>query len=100
MAMPRGHKSKNGHASVATIPGADDYRLIAQKCTEMGYKMGNSTARNIFLGAMMKVADNLQKSQGNEFNRHQLYEIARNPKFQLCVAEFLNGEMNHGLELS
>ena len=91
-AMPRGHKVKNGYATVTSIPGADDYKLIAKKCTEMGYKMGHSTARNIFLGAMMKVADNLQKSQGNTYTNRQLFEIARNPAFQSSVAEVLNGK--------
>lgn len=92
MAMPKGKKIVGGYASVAALPGADDYKLIAKKCTDMGYKMGHSTARNIFLGAMMKVADGLQKSQGNTYNNHQLFEIARNPVFQLSVAEVLNEE--------
>ena len=91
MAMPKGHKVKNGYATVASIPGADDYKLIAKKCSDMGYKMGHSTARNIFLGAMMKVADNLQKSQGNTYNKNQLFEIARNPTFQKSVADVLGG---------
>jgi hypothetical protein len=39
----------------------------------------------------MKVADNLQKSQGINCNRSQLFEIARNPDFQMGVAEVLNG---------
>lgn len=92
MAMPKGHKVSAGYATVASIPGADDYKLIAKKCSEQGYKMGHSTARNIFLGAMMKVADNLQKSQGNTYNNRQLFEIARNPAFQMSVAEVLNGK--------
>lgn len=91
MAMPKGHKVKNGYATVAAIPGADDYKLIAKKCSDMGYKMGHSTARNVFLGAMMKVADNLQKSQGNTYSKGQLFEIARNPNFQKSVADVLSG---------
>lgn len=92
MAMPKGHKVKNGYATVASIPGADDYKLIAKKCSELGHKMGHSTARNVFLGAMMKVADGLQKSQGNTYTNRQLFEIARNPSFQMGVAEVLKGD--------
>jgi len=92
MAMPKGHKVKGGYASVASLPGADDYKLIAKKCSDQGFKMGHSTARNIFLGAMMKVADNLHKSQGNTYSNRQLFEIARNPSFQMSVAEVLNGD--------
>ena len=88
---PKGKKIPGGYASVASIPGADDYKLIAKKCSEMGYKMGHSTARNIFLSAMMKVADNLHKSQGTSCTNRQLFEIARNPAFQSSVAEVLNG---------
>ena len=91
MAMPKGHKVNGGYATVTALPGADDYKLIARKCSDMGYKMGHSTARNIFLGAMMKVADNLQKSQGNTYNHSQLFEIARSPNFQMSVAEVLKG---------
>lgn len=92
MAMPKGHKVKGGYATVASLPGADDYKLIAKKCSELGHKMGHSTARNIFLGAMMKVADNLHKSQGNTYTNRQLFEIARNPAFQISVAEILKGD--------
>lgn len=92
MAMPKGHKVQGGYASIASIPGADDYKLIAKKCSEMGHKMGHSTARNVFLGAMMKVADNLHRTQGNTYTSRQLYEIARNPSFQIGVAEILKGE--------
>jgi len=90
-AMPRGHKVKNGYASVASLAGADDYKLIAKKCTEMGHKMGHSTARNVLLSAMMKVADALHRSQGNIYTNRQLFEIARNPTFQSGVADILNG---------
>ena len=92
MAMPKGKKIAGGYATIASIPGADDYKMIAKKCTESGHKMGSSSARNIFLGAMMKIADGLQKSQGNTYNNKQLYAIARSPAFQAGVAEVLNGE--------
>lgn len=91
MAMPKGHKVKGGYFTVASISGADDYKLIAKKCTEMGYEMAHSTARNIFLSAMMKIANSVQKSNQVKMTDKELYEIAKNPSFQLSVAELLKG---------
>jgi hypothetical protein len=54
--------------------------------------MGHSTARNIFLTAMAKVADNLHRSHGNICTRQQLFKIAKNPIFQMSVAEILKGD--------
>ena len=89
MPMPRGHRIKTGYATVTSIPGGEDYKYVAKACTEMGYKMGHSTARNIFICAMVKVASELQASEGNSPTRKQLFAIARNPKFQMGVAEVL-----------
>lgn len=88
-AMPKGHKSLGGNFSPASIPGSDDYKAIAHKCSAMGYEMGHSTARNVFLIAMMKIANSVQKSNHISMNEKELYEIAKNPKFQISVAEIL-----------
>jgi hypothetical protein len=90
-AMPSGKKIDGGYFSVASIPGADDYKLIANKCTDLGYSMGHSTARNVFLSAMMKIANSVQKSNQISMNEKELYDIARNPRFQMSVAEVLKG---------
>lgn len=91
MPMPKGHKVKGGYFTVAAIPGADDYKLIAKKCTDMGYKMQHSTARNVFLSAMSKIAKSIQKSQGNFSSEEEVFEIAKSPTFQSSVAEVLSG---------
>lgn len=91
MPMPKGHKVKGGYFTVAAIPGADDYKLIAKKCSDMGYKMQHSTARNVFLSAMTKIAKSIQRSQGNHATEEELFEIAKSPSFQSSVAEVLSG---------
>jgi hypothetical protein len=53
--------------------------------------MGHSTARNVFLSAMMKIANSVQKSNQISMNEKELYDIARNPRFQMSVAEVLKG---------
>jgi hypothetical protein len=92
MTMPRGHKIVGGYATVSQIQDACDYKLIAKRCSDSGDKMSHSTARNIFLTAMAKVADNLHRSHGNICTRQQLFKIAKNPIFQMSVAEILKGD--------
>ena len=91
MPMPKGHKVKGGYFTVTSISGADDYKLIAKKCTDMGYKMQHSTARNVFLSAMTKIAKSIHNSSGSSPSEKDLFEIAKNPAFQMSVAEVLNG---------
>lgn len=89
MPMPKGHKVKGGYFTVTSIPGADDYKLIAKKCTEVGYKMQHSTARNVFLSAMKKIAVSIHTSNGLKSSDAEVSEIARNSNFQEGIAEIL-----------
>lgn len=91
MPMPKGHKVKGGYFTVASIQGADDYKLIAKKCSDMGYKMQHSTARNVFLSAMGKIALSIQNSEGRNPSEGELFDIARSSNFQASVAEILRG---------
>ena len=91
-AMPKGHRVAGGYFTVASIPGADDYKLIAKKCTDLGHPMGHSTARNIFLHAMMKIANGVQKSNQISMSETDLYNIAKNPSFQMSVSELLRNK--------
>jgi len=88
-AMPKGHKPKGGYCSPSSISGADNYETIANKCTDLGYTMSTSSARNTFLYAMMKIANSVQKSNHLTLNEKELYDIARNAQFQKSVAEIL-----------
>lgn len=91
MPMPKGHKVKGGYFTVSSIQGAEDYKMIAKRCSELGYKMQHSTARNVFLSAMGKIAYSVQKSLGNNPSEKELFEISKNSNFQSSVAEILKG---------
>lgn len=90
MPMPKGHRVKSGYFTVADLPGAADFKQIAKRCNEMGYKMEQSTARNLLIRAMMKVADKIKRSQGVFATDAELYEMARSPTFQSGLADMLN----------
>ena len=64
MSMPKGYKSSHGYATVSNIQGGLGYREIAEKMTAEGDKMNHSTARNVFLAAMRKLARDLCKLYG------------------------------------
>jgi hypothetical protein len=53
-----------------TITEGEDYRTIAAKMTELGYKMNHATARNILLSGMRKFITGI----ANELD-HPLDEI-------------------------
>lgn len=94
MPMPKGRKSKNGYATTAALPnGGDDYKLIAQKCSDFGHKMNHSTARNVLLHAMAKIAYSLRETHGLSTDRESLFENALNPVFQEGVAEIIKEKL-------
>ena len=83
--MPKGFKSQNGYGTTKSLGGLS-YHEIARKMTEKGYKMNHSTARNIFVSSLMKIAKEV----------NDLYEvdndnkkIAIDPRFQEAVSEFM-----------
>lgn len=90
MPMPKGHRVKGGYFTVTSIPGADDYKAIAKKCTDLGYQMQHSTARNVFISAMKKIASSIYASGGVKATDSELFEAAKNPGFQEGIAEVLN----------
>ena len=58
MAMPKGFKSENGYGTSKLFDGMT-YHEIASTMRESGYKMNHSTARNVFVNALIKVADEI-----------------------------------------
>ena len=90
MSMPRGHKSHHGYATVKSIEGGLGYREIAEKMTEMGDKMNHSTARNVFLSAMSKMARNACKFYGIGLTEENVKRISSDPRFQSGVQDILN----------
>jgi len=89
MPMPKGFKSANGYATVTEFSEGSDYRTIAEKMTSSGYKMNHATARNVFLGALRKIAKPVHKMHGLSENQEDLQSTAKDPRFQSGVAEIL-----------
>ena len=89
--MPKGHKSKFGYATTKTFSGGADYRAIAEKMTECGYKMNHATARNVFLNALTKIADPINKLQSNKPSC--INTMVKDPRCQEGVAAILS-ELN------
>jgi len=93
MSMPRGHKAQHGYATVSSLEGGLGYREIAEKMTEDGDKMNHSTARNIFLSAMRKLARDACDMMGVEPTEENLKRVSSDPRFQSGVIDILK-EMN------
>ncbi len=87
--MPKGFKSKNGYATVTDFADGADYRSIAEQMTESGHKMNHATARNVFLGALRKIAKPVHKMHGLSETQEDLQVTAKDPRFQSGVAEIL-----------
>jgi len=89
MSMPKGHKSDHGYATVSSLDGGLGYREIAESMTEGGSKMNHSTARNIFLASMRKVAKDACVVMGVNPTDENLKRISSDPRFQSGVIDIL-----------
>lgn len=87
MSMPRGHKAEKGYATVTDFPGALDYRAIAEKMSDDGDQMNHSTARNVFLRAMKKLAQSMHELYALDVEDESLAKTARDPEFQQGIYE-------------
>ena len=87
--MPKGHKSPHGYASIKSIPGAMDYRSIAEKMTIDGDKMNHATARNVFVKGLSKIAREVCVLYGQDCSPENLKNVAINPVFQNAIAEMI-----------
>ena len=97
MPMPKGHKSQHGYATIKSFDGGDDYRTIAAKMTAEGFKMNHATARNVFLSALLKIAQPIQEFHGvRNCNSASIQKAIKDPRFQEGVAEILTS-INRGV---
>tara|TARA_Y100000310_G_C20085763_1_gene535965 strand:+ start:281 stop:559 length:279 start_codon:yes stop_codon:yes gene_type:complete len=87
--MPKGYKSDHGYATVSSEVGGLGYREIAEIMTESGHKMNHSTARNVFLSAMNKIARDTCSMFGVEPTKKNLKRISSDPRFQSGVIDIL-----------
>ena len=89
MAMPKGFKSENGYGTSKLFDGMT-YHEIADSMRESGFKMNHSTARNVFVNALIKVADEIAELYQLELSESDLKKLAINPDFQDSVRGFMS----------
>lgn len=84
MSMPAGSKFKNGYATVESCGGGLEYRLIVEKLAADGEKISVSTARNLTVRALQKIARELCILQGVPSNKleEESFRVALDPRFQ------------------
>jgi len=94
MSMPTGSKFKNGYATVDSGSGGLEYRLIAEKMTEDGDKVSVSTARNLVIRALEKIAREVCIANGVPAERldEESHRVAFDPRFQESMSAIL-GDM-------
>jgi hypothetical protein len=90
MAKPKGHKSQHGYSVFSEFNGGLGYKDIAEKMTETGHKMNLSTARNVLVSALDKVAREVCSAYGVEATDEDLKRIASDPRFQSGIYDILN----------
>jgi len=90
MSMPKGYKSKHGYATVGADGGLG-FREIAEKMTDDGDKMNHSTARNVFLSGMGKLAKDACTVFDIKPTPENLKRISSDPRFQSGVIDILKG---------
>jgi len=83
MPMPKGYQSKFGYATVSSQDGCLTYREIAEQMTANGDKINHSTARNIFLRAMNKIANSIAAVHDDG----DPVQMAEDPRFQEAIQE-------------
>ena len=88
MSMPKGFKSENGYATSKSLNGKT-YHEIAFIMKENGFKMNHSTVRNIFIKALIKIANNITVLYGMKLSEAELKKIAIDPRFQEAIMHFL-----------
>jgi len=93
MSMPKGYKKETGYGSAKSLGGLS-YHQIAEKMNQHDFKMNHSTARNVFVNGLIKIADKLTLIHGEKMNHDKLKSIAIDPRFQEAVAEFMR-EIEH-----
>ena len=88
MSMPKGYKKENGYATSSTL-GGKGYVEIAESMNDEGFKMNHSTARNIFLRSMKKIATKVCGLYDVELTEENIKRISAHPDFQAGIADFM-----------
>ena len=93
MTMPKGFKSKAGYATIADL-GGKSYHDIADAMTTKGYKMNHSTARNLCVNGLKKIAEKVVKYQGLAVSDAEIIRIAKDPRFQSGLSDIIKDGMH------
>ena len=88
MSMPKGFKSENGYATSKSLCGKT-YHEISDIMKEKGYKMNHSTARNVFVASLKKIASEVTNLYDVNLDDKDIKRIAIDPRFQEAVREFM-----------
>ena len=65
------------------------YHQIAEKMNKNDYKMNHSTARNVFVSSLKKIAKNVVDLYEVEYDEKEITRIAKDPRFQDAIVEFM-----------
>ena len=87
MSMPSGKTFNHGYGISAD--GGMGYREIAERMTKMGDKMNHSTARNVLMRALEKIAEPLVDEFKHEIGQDP-HVVARDPRFQESMIALLH----------
>jgi hypothetical protein len=93
MAMPKGYKKETGYGTAKSLGGLS-YHQIAKEMNELDFKMNHSTARNLFVNGLIKIAVNIALLYGKQMNGAEIKKIAIDPRFQEAVAEYMREIQN------
>ncbi len=77
MSMPKGYKVDNGYGTASNL-GGKSYTEISEIMTSRGDKMNHSTARNVFLNSMKKIASSACRLYGLGLNYFKIAETLFN----------------------
>ncbi len=88
MTMPKGFKSDNGYATTGEL-GGKSYQEIADAMSDKGFKMNHSTARNVCVNGLVKIAKQVTEQQGLQLTEKDIIKIAKDPRFQSGVSDII-----------
>ena len=89
MSMPKGFKSENGYATAKSLSGKT-YHEVAQEMNDSGFKMNHSTARNVFVSSLIKIANQVTTLYDLKMSHEDLKKIAIDPRFQSAIRDFMS----------
>ena len=88
MPMPKGFKSENGYSTKKSL-GGKSYQEISTIMTEKGFKMNHSTARNVFVSSLEKIARDVVDLYDISADEKSICRISKDPRFQDAIVSFM-----------